>query len=130
MAIQHATAVRTAVADLVVDRIDAGAAAGTLKVYTGTIGTTTTLLTTHTLNDPAAGNAAAGVATFNAIGDGTVAAGGGVAGWFRIEDSDGNDVFDGTITETGGGGDLEFDETTWAEGGTVSIGSGTYTAPV
>lgn len=126
MAITHAAAVRTAIADLVVDRIDAGAAAGTLKVYTAGFAA---LLTTHAFADPAFGGASGPTATANAIGDGTVAAGGGVAAVFRVEDSDGGDVFEGTVGETGSGADLEFDETTWAEGGTVSIGSGTYTAP-
>ena len=61
--IKLATAAATASVDTVVDRIDAGAGAGTLKIYSGSIpadGDTTpagTLLATITLADPAFGAA-------------------------------------------------------------------------
>lgn len=124
MAITHAAAVRTAIADLVVDRIDAGSTAGKLIIYDGA-----TPLTEHTLNDPAFGGASGPTATANAIGDGTVAAGGGTPDNFEVLDSDDNVVFSGSVGLDSSGADLEFDSVTWAEGGTVSIGSGTYTAP-
>ena len=125
MAITHGAATRTAIADLVVDRIDAGAAAGELVVLDGVAE-----LTTHTMSDPAFGAASGPTATAAAIGDGTVATGGGTPDNFEVRDSDGNVVFAGSVGLTGSGADLEFDSVTWAEGGTVSIGSGTYTAPV
>lgn len=124
MAITHGAATRTAIADLVVDRIDAGSGAGTLEVREGT-----DVLTTHELSDPAFGNASGPTATANAIGDGTVAAGGGTPDNFRVLDSDDNVIFSGSVGLAESGADLEFDSVTWAEGGTVSIGSGSYTAP-
>lgn len=63
MAVTHPTAVRNAIADLVVDGIDAGAAAGTLEFQTAGSVEVATL----TFSDPAFGAAAAGVATASAI---------------------------------------------------------------
>lgn len=113
MATRLPTAARNAACDAIVDRIDAGAAAGTLELRTGpqpssaNNAATGTLLATFTLPDPCFGNAAAGTATANAITS-VLAAATGTAGWFRVKDSDGNSVVDGSVTATGGGGDLEL----------------------
>lgn len=134
MATRVTDAVQNAAADAVVDLLDAGAGAGTLKIYSGTQpadaddAASGTLLVTLTFSDPAFGAAAAGVATANAITDGTAVAT-GTAGWFRCEDSAGTTVFDGDVTATGGGGDLELDNTSIATDQTVSITSLTYTHP-
>lgn len=134
MAIRLATAARNAAADAVVDLIDAGAAAGTLKIYTGSVGASAnadpagTLLATVAFADPAFGAASSGVAaaTDPAAVTGVAA---GTAGCFMVEDSDGNNIFDGTVTATGGGGDLELATTTISVGVTVDITSFTYTQP-
>lgn len=134
MTTRLATAARNAAANAVVDLIDAGAAAGTLKIYTGSVGATPndtpagTLLATIPWDDPAFGNAATGVATANDPDPATGSAA-GTAGCFLVEDSDGNNVFDGTVTATGGGGDLELATTTISVGVTIDITSFTYTQP-
>jgi hypothetical protein len=90
---------------------------------------TGTLLATFTLADPAAAAAAAGVATmdFSPAIDATVAAD-GTAGWFRVADSTGAAVFDGTVGTSGA--DLNFSSVAWVTGGTVELSSGTITEPL
>ena len=133
MAIRLADATRSALADQITTLVDAGAGAGTIKVYTGTLPTdlstaSSTLLATFTLADPAAAAAAAGVATwdFSPAIDATVAAD-GTAGWFLVEDSTGADVFGGTVGTSGA--DMNFSSVAWVTGGTVSLTGGTVTQP-
>lgn len=134
MAIRLATTARTAAADAVVDLVDAGAGPGTLKIYTGAQPATGdtegsgTLLATIAWADPAFGAAAAGVAT--ATDPAAVTASGtGTAASFVVEDSTGANVFNGTVTATGGGGDLQVASTAFATGITVDITAFTYTQP-
>lgn len=134
MALRLATAARNAAADAVVDLIDAGAGAGTVKIYTGSqpaTGDTAesgTLLATIAYADPAFGSAASGTATatdpaaVNASATGT-------AGWFRVEDSTGANVFDGDVTATGGGGVMTLSTTSLVSGSPVDITSFTVTMP-
>jgi hypothetical protein len=134
MATRVADASRNAATDAVVDRIDAGAGAGTLKIYTGAQpadaddAESGTLLVTVTLGDPAYGAAAAGTAALSGTPSGTAVAA-GTAGWFRVEDSTGANVFDGSVTATGGGGDLELDNTSIAVGQTVTVSSLPFSTP-
>jgi hypothetical protein len=132
MAITHPTAVRNALCDLVVDRIDAGAGAGTLKFLTS--GTNpANEVATLTFPDPAfddagsTGGNADGVATANAITSDTSATG-GVTTTFIIEDSDGTDVMYGAVGTSGS--DINLSSTTIGVNDTVSISSLTYTAPL
>lgn len=132
--VKLAAAARNAAADAVVDLVDAGAGAGTVKIYTGAqpaTGDTAesgTLLATITLADPAFGSAASGVASatdpapVNAVATGT-------AGWFRLEDSTGANVFDGDCTATGGGGTMTLSTTSLVSGSPVDITSFTVTMP-
>lgn len=54
----------------------------------------------------------------------------GTAGYFRIKDSAGtNTHIQGTVTATGGGGDMTLDNTSIASGQTITITSFTLTAP-
>jgi hypothetical protein len=124
MAVTHPTAVRNAIADLVVDRIDAGAAAGTLEFQTSGNAEVATL----PFGDPAFGAAANGTATANAITSDTNATGGTIAK-ARAKDSDGTEVFACSVTNTGGGGDIELNSVVVSAGQQVSITSLTYTAP-
>lgn len=134
MATRLSTIARNASANAVVDLIDAGAAAGTLKIYSGTQPATAddtpagTLLATVAWPDPAFGNAASGTATANDP-DAVLGVAAGTAGCFVVEDSDGNNIWDGTVTATGGGGDLELATTTISVGVTVDITGFTYTQP-
>lgn len=126
MALTHATAARNAAANAVVDLLDAGItdANGDLVIMTSADVAVATLA----LTNPAFGNAAAGVATANAISDDTNAAG-GTAALFKLQDRDNVEVVRGTVTATGGGGDIELSSTNISAGDTVSISSLTYTAP-
>lgn len=141
MAIEINTAARNAACDAVVDLIDGGSGAGKLRIYTGsppaTPGTsaTGTLLAEFTLSDPAFGSASSGAAALDvtpAVTDTADAT--GTAGWFRFLDSTeaagtGLGVIDGTVTATGGGGDLTLNTTSIASGATVTIDSYTFTMP-
>jgi hypothetical protein len=51
------------------------------------------------------------------------AANSGTAGYFRINDNSGNCVLQGSVTATGGGGDLTLNSTTITAGASVSITS-------
>jgi len=129
-----ATASRNAAADAVVDRLDLGAGAGTLKIYTGAVPATGndegtgTLLATVTFADPAFGAAASGVASATDPAAVT-GVGAGTAVSYVIEDSTGANVWVGDVTATGGGGSLELATTTISVGVTVDISSFTYTQP-
>lgn len=128
------SALRTSIADRVTALVDAGVAAGTLKIYTGAqpagpgTAPTGTLLVTFTLTDPAFAAAVAGVADLDADPDLSAIAGNtGTAGWFRIADSDGNGVLDGAVATSGS--QLNLSSTSITSGGTVTITAGTVTAP-
>ena len=135
MATRIPNAVRSAACDAVVDRLDLGAAAATIDVRTGAQPATAndaatgTILATFTLADPAFGAAANGVATLLGVPIATTGLAAGTAGWFRALDSNANTVLDGSVTATGGGGQLELNTTTISVGVDVSITAGTVTMP-
>ncbi len=124
MAVTHPTAVRNAIADLVVDRIDAGSGAGTLEFQTSGDVEVATL----TFSDPAFGSASSGTATASAITSDTSATGGTIAK-ARAKDSTGTEVFACSVTATGGGGDIQLSSVSVSSGQTVAVSSLTYTAP-
>lgn len=134
MAIRISTTARNSAADVIGNLVDAGAGAGTLKLYTGAQPATPntaasgTLLATVTLVDPAFTAAVTGSKTLadpapvTGVADGT-------AGWWRIADSDGNAVIDGTAGTTGT--DLILNTATISNGVSFDILSGgTITMPV
>ena len=129
------TAARNAACDGIVDLVDAGASAGTCAIRTGAPPTgpgdadSGTLLATLTFGDPSFGAAASGTATANAITSDTSADASGDAGHFRVKDSDGNVIFQGTAGEAADTPDMEFDEKSIVAGGTVAISSFTVTMP-
>ena len=134
MVVRLSTAGRNAATDAVVDLIDAGAAAGKIEIRTGAqpaTGETAasgTLLATVTLADPAFGASATGTATgTDPAAVDPVAT--GTAGWFRVLDSNNGKVFDGSVTATGGGGDMTLSNTSLAPGISTDITSLTYTTP-
>ena len=106
---------------------------GTLKIYTGAqpaagAAASGTLLVTITLPADAMAAAASGVAaksgTWSAVASDT-----GTAGWFRIESSAGSRWYDGAVTATGGGGEIELTSTSITSGQTVTITSFSVTQP-
>lgn len=129
-----------AACNAIVDLIDAGSAAGKLRIYDGSKPTNPdvavgaqVLLAELTLADPAFGNAAdanpGGRATAGTITDDSSANATGTATWFRVLDSDNLAIIDGDVTTTGGGGDLQLNSTAIQSGAQVSISSYTVTMP-
>lgn len=124
MAITHPTAVRNAIADLVVDRLDlgSGTSAGRLKFRTSGDVDVATL----PLSNPAFGSASSGGASANAITADTNAAGGAVAK-FVLTDRDATVTFTGAVATSGS--DINISSLTVGAGDTVSVASLVYNAP-
>ena len=125
MALTHATPVRNGIADFVVDQLDEGSPPGALVFLSaGDV-----VVATLPLNNPACGNAALGVSTFNSISPDTNAAGGVIAK-VSLRNAAGTEKFAGSVTTTGGGGDITVNNTTVAPGQTVRQSDLYYTAPL
>lgn len=133
---QLSNAARSGACNGIVDLIDAGAAGGTIKVYTGTQPTDAdtavgaqTLLVTFTLDATAAfGAASNGVASLDVSPAITAVAGAtGTAAWFRCADSDGNTVFDGSVGTSSA--DLVMNTVSITSGNTCEVSSLTVTIP-
>lgn len=131
------TIARNAAGDAIVSLLDEGSAAvnGYIEIRSGTkpaspqTAATGTLLSTLQLANPAFPAFANGSAAANTIADDSNIAASGAASWFRMYDRDGTAVMDGDVTITGGGGDIEFDNINFIQGGTVSISTLTATMP-
>lgn len=134
MTIRIKATVRDAMLDALVDAADAGAAAGTIQIRSGTqpanadTAATGTLLATFTLADPAFDAASAGSVAIDADPDlTTTAVATGTASWARVLDSDGNTVFDGSVGTSGT--DFTITSTAITNGQTVTLTAGTITLP-
>lgn len=104
--------------------IDAGAAGGKLKFYTGTSpgianAATGTALGVCTFSTTC-GTVSNGVLTFSAVTDGTGLAD-GTAGYARITDSDDNSVADLSVGASGSGKDIILTNVNIVTGGTISV---------
>lgn len=136
MAIRLPTASRNAAVAAVANLVDADVGAGTIQVRSGGQPASAndpasgTLLCTFTLADPAWSGPVVGVMTLDTTPvlstTGVAAAN---AGWFRMLDNSGDTILDGSVTVTGGGGDLELNTIAISIGLTVEITSGTLTMP-
>lgn len=129
MTLGMATALRNARLDAITTFAGNGAL---LRIYDGTKpatgGTPTTKLAELTCGSPFAAGAAAGVLTLGAITQDSAADATGNATWFRVVKSDGTThVLDGTVTATGGGGDLELVTVSITTGQPVQVTSFTIT---
>jgi hypothetical protein len=142
MATRLPNASQQASADAVVDRADEGTGEteGKLRIYSGAqpadadSAASGDLLCEIDLDNPAFGAAnSSGQAAALGVplsGTGTAAAGSGTnAQSFRVVDRDGDPVYDGAVTGTGGGGELILDNVSIAEDQTVNVTSLTYTQP-
>jgi hypothetical protein len=123
MAVTHPTAVRTAIADFIVDQLDVGGA-GTLEFQTSGDVEVATL----TFNATAFGAAAAGTATANAITADSSATGGTIAK-SKWKNNAGTEKVATSVTATGGGGDITLNSVVVSAGQQVSMTSLTYSAP-
>jgi hypothetical protein len=122
MALTHTDATRNAAVSAKLGRIDAGTtnANGQLEF----LAADDSLICACDCTNPAFGAPAAGVATANAIaesGNGT-----GTIAIHRFVNRDGDEVVRGTVTATGGGGDIELSSVTLNDE-PVRITSYTYT---
>lgn len=133
MAVGFATTIRNNMLTQILNAIDAGAGAGTIKIYTGTRPATggalsgNTLLGTLTFSDPCAASPSGGVLTFNAIIQDAAADATGTATWARIEDSAGTFVYDASVGTSGA--DINLSSVSITAGGPISVTSASITAP-
>jgi hypothetical protein len=131
MALGFSTATRTTWLQTILDGIDAGPTAGLINIYAGvrpaTGGAAGTLLAQLACSDPASVSNTGGILTLDTIASDTNADASGTATWFRVTDSTGAFVLDGSVGITGA--DLNLNTTAITAGDTVSITSFTLTAP-
>lgn len=122
------TSVRNTMCNAFVDAIDVGSTnpTGKLRIYTAGFAT---LLAELNFSNPAFGAASNGVATAAAIAQEESALASGAAAVFRIVDRAGATVADGTVSATGGSGDLQLNTTSIVQFDIVSITSATITMP-
>ncbi len=132
--VRYATTLKNSMLTPIRDAIDAGAGAGTLKVYTSPMATlpsdaitTQTLLGTLTFSDPSGATPSGGVFTASAITQDSSADATGTAAWARIQDSTGTVVMDLDITVSGGGGAMQMNSTSVVIGGPILISAMTVT---
>jgi len=126
MATTHTIAIRSGIADYVVDQLDTGSADATGDLRFLTSGDVE--VARLNFSNPAFGAAASGVATASAISSDTNATGGTIAK-FAARNRDNTNIFLGSVTATGGGGDITLSSVAIGAGDTVAVSSLTYTAP-
>ena len=132
MPLRFSELLRNDILNQIVDRLDLGAGAGEIRLYTGVQPTNggalsgNVLLGTLVLSDPS-GTVATGVLTLDTIADDTSADATGTLTWCRAVDSDSNHVFDADAGIAGSGATLIFNTTSIQIGGVVRITSGTIT---
>jgi hypothetical protein len=124
MPVTHPTAIRSGIADYVVDQLDLNTPPAKLVLQTSG----GTAVATLTFSNPAFGSASSGVATASAITQDSSAAG-GTAAKAELRQGGATPVVLCSVSATGGGGDIQLNNATITAGQTVSITSLTYTAP-
>lgn len=135
MATRLPIATRNAMLASISARLDGGTGAGTVQVRsgsqpaTGDTAASGTLLATLTLSDPSFGAPSNGAMSANAVAGDSSADATGAAGWYRALDSTGATVIDGSVTATGGGGDMTFDNVSFVQGGAINMTSWTINQP-
>jgi hypothetical protein len=131
----HTVKLAAATANAAADAVAARCDGGTVNVWDGaqpaTVDTATvtqTLLAVCPFSNPAFSSAAAGVAAAHAITTDDAAVAGGTAAWFRVLDSSGDPVMDGSVG-VGTGFDCNVVSTTVVLGDPFAVASMTITAP-
>lgn len=120
------------------DAIDAGGSNATISIYSGTMAADTAtapsglLLGTLTIPfpcDASPGSLTGGVLTMGNITQDSIADNGGTATWARIRTSAAVAVMDVDISNSGGGGVLQFNTTNIVAGGPILINSFVISVP-
>lgn len=129
-----AAATRNSMLDNLRTNMDAGTAAATIKIYSGTQPANAdaalsgnTLLATLTCTDPVAPAASGGTLTFNSITEDSSADATGTATFARIADSNSNTIFDCDVGTSGA--TINLNTTSLVAGGPVRITSFTVSIP-
>lgn len=133
MAIQFSTAVRNAMLDAIETTMGTSVK---LQIRTGAApancaaASTGTLLVEYSLAIDWAAAASSGSKALSSLPLSTTAAATGTAAHYRFMDSAGTTCHEqGTVTATGGGGDMTVDNTSIASGQTVQVTAFSKTAP-
>ena len=122
MAVTHPSSTRSLIADTVLGQLSSAA------VFSLKASASTTIVVTI-FDTTAFAAASSGQSTANAITDGTASTAGTVT-ICAIANSGSTVQIFGSVTSSGGGGDLELSSNVISSGQNVSITSLTYTAPV
>ena len=123
-----------AFANALLDGVDSAFNNGTLEIRSGTQpssandAATGTVLATVTLPADAFAAAASRSKAKAGTWEDTSADAAGTAGWFRLKNSGDTQRIDGSVTATGGGGDMELDNVVLAAGQQFTITSFSLTA--
>jgi len=124
VAVTHPSAIRNGIADYVVDQIDLSSPPGKLVFQTSGGAAVASL----TFSNPAFGSAASGTATASAITSDTNAVG-GTTTKAELRQGGATAIVLCSVTNTGGGGDIQLSSTVVSAGQTVAVSSLTYSAP-
>ena len=132
MAIQMSAALRNARLDAITTLLGNGAL---IEIRTGAqpanvaAADSGTLLATLTGGTPFAAGAASGVLTLSAITGDSSADASGTAAHYRLKTSGGTCHEQGTVTATGGGGDMTFTSVAFVASEPITMNSWTKTEP-
>lgn len=123
----------TALKNTLLDGLDTVFNNGTLVIYTGAApgagnAATGTVLVTITLPADAFAAATGGTKSKNGTWEDLNADNTGTAGYFRLLSSGATQVLEGTVTITGGGGDMTLDSLSITTGQTVTVTAFTLTS--
>lgn len=126
MALRKTAGTKNAACNAVVDRIDDGTSNpyGSLSISTSD----STVITALRLSNPAFADATDGTATANYIYDNTAFVD-GTASLFDFYNRDGTQIWGGSVTGPGGGGELEISSVSIPADTTVSISTAKYIVP-
>lgn len=127
------TTINTALANDLLDAIDATFNGGTLTIRTGAApgannAATGTVLATITLPADAFGPAASASKPFSGMWEDVSADATGTAAHYRLINVGGTRVLEGTVTATGGGGDLQVSNVAIQAGNAFTITAFTLSA--
>ena len=123
MSVTHATAVRSALADLIDTLVNTGSGTAKVRLRDGS-----STIVDFELGDPAFGAASSGVITLNDTPIAATASASGDVDNAQMLDQDGSVILSCSVTGTGGGGDIEVSNVSIANGQDCSLTSLTYTA--